>query len=183
MAITNASGARDRQMGSRDAHCFGRPERAKAVAGLSCAVRALARSRDDGNALVELALIMPILLTLVMGIWQLGIFYSDMIAMTQGVTAGAQVLQSDRLSSSNDPCADTYNAIINAAPRLVASNVTVTISMNGGTAITGNTCSGQQTQSSQGNPVTVKASLSLQHFHLRVRFCKRHHELRDNFRD
>jgi Flp pilus assembly protein TadG len=119
---------------------------------------AFLRSCDAGNSLIEFALVFPILLTVVTGIWQLGVFYSDMIAMTQGVTAGAQVLQSDRLSSNDDPCADTYSAVINAAPRLVASKVTVTISMNGNTAVTGNSCSGKQTQLAMGGPVTVKVS-------------------------
>jgi Flp pilus assembly protein TadG len=115
-------------------------------------------SGNEGNAIVEFALVLPILLMVVTGIWQFGVAYNHFIVLTQATTAGAQTLQSDRLSPADDPCADTYNAIVNAAPTLNPAKVSVTISMNNGAAITKNTCSGQQTQLAMGGPVTVQAT-------------------------
>jgi Flp pilus assembly protein TadG len=135
-----------------------RPE----TTGTSCQhrrfIRDLLGNRNEANAIVEFVLVFPIIIALVMGIWQFGVIYSNMIALTQAATAGAQVLQSDRLSPNGDPCSDTYNAIVNAAPSLVASKITLTISMNNNTAITGNSCSGKQTQLAMGGPVTVKVT-------------------------
>ncbi len=113
---------------------------------------------EEGSQIVEIALLLPIVLMIVTGLWQLGLVYSDMIALTQAAAAGAQVLQSDRLSTSNDPCADTYNAIVNASPRLVASNISLTISINNHSPVTGNSCSGNQSQLAMGGPVTVQVN-------------------------
>jgi Flp pilus assembly protein TadG len=121
-------------------------------------IDALHFSGSEGNAIVEFALVLPILLMVVTGIWQFGVAYNHFIVLTQAATAGAQTLQSDRLSPADDPCADTYNAIVNAAPTLNPAKVSLTISMNGGAAITKNTCSGQQTQLAMGGPVTVQAT-------------------------
>jgi Flp pilus assembly protein TadG len=116
------------------------------------------RADKEGNTIVETALVLPILLTVVTGIWQFGLVYNNLISLTQGTTAGAQVLQSDRLSASNDPCADTFNAIANAAPTLTRANITVTITMDNHSPITGQSCSGRQSQLAIGGPVTVQAT-------------------------
>ncbi len=113
--------------------------------------------RCDGNSIVEFAFVLPVLLTVITGLGQFGVLYSNMIALVQATTAAAQVLQSDRLSSSNDPCADTYHALVNAAPGLTASKITLTISINNNAPITGDSCAGKQTQLSMGGPVTVQA--------------------------
>jgi Flp pilus assembly protein TadG len=113
---------------------------------------------NDGNAILEFALILPTLLMVITGVWQFGVLYNHYILLTQATTAGAQTLQTDRLSTANDPCADTFTAIANAAPTLDPTKIGITITMNNNTAITSKTCSGKQTQLAMGGPVTVQAT-------------------------
>ncbi|HEY1985213.1 MAG TPA: TadE/TadG family type IV pilus assembly protein [Terracidiphilus sp.] len=118
----------------------------------------LFRSGEEGNALVEFALMLPVMLLIMTGIFSIGIAYSNELTLTQAVGAGAQYLQQIRTSSS-DPCADTFTAITNAAPNLRSANISVTITMNGVTPDqTGNSCSGAQTNLVQGANVTVNAT-------------------------
>lgn len=121
-------------------------------------VRSLRLADEQGNAILEFALALPALLMVITGIWQYGVAYSHYIVLTQAATAGAQALQTYRITHGNDPCKYTYTAIVNAAPTLDPAKVNVTVGMNNGTAIAKNTCSGQQTQLAMGGPVTVQAT-------------------------
>jgi Flp pilus assembly protein TadG len=58
--------------------------------------------REDGQALVELALAMPLLLLLLMGIIQFGIMISDYSTLVDAARAGAQELAVGR--GLSDPC-------------------------------------------------------------------------------
>lgn len=116
---------------------------------------ALARS-DEGGALVEIALTVPVLLGVLTGIITFGIAFSNQLTLTQAVGSAGQYLSQIRTSTTN-PCADTFTALKNAAPGLTSANITMTVTMNG-TATTANTCSGKQTQLVQGSPVSVYAT-------------------------
>jgi Flp pilus assembly protein TadG len=116
------------------------------------------RSGEEGNSLVEFALMLPVMLTIMTGIFSIGMAYSNQLTLTQAVGAGAQYLQQIRTSTS-DPCADTFTAITNAASTLQSGNISVTVTMNGVTPTqTGNSCSGAQTNLLQGANVTVYAT-------------------------
>lgn len=134
------------------------PQASGKVSSIRVTPHTLRLACSGGNAIVEFALVAPILLMVVTGIWQFGVVYNQMISLTQATTAGAQVLQSDRLSTSGDPCADTYSAVIGAAPTLKPASVTMTISMNNGSPITATSCSGKQTELTMGGPVTVQVT-------------------------
>lgn len=110
---------------------------------------------EQGNAIIETALSLPILLTVVTAIGQMGVLYNQQISLTQATTQGAQVLQTDRLSASGDPCADTFAAIKNFAPTLTSTNIAVTISING-TKLTKTSCAGQAL--SMGDQVSVQST-------------------------
>jgi Flp pilus assembly protein TadG len=112
--------------------------------------------REDGGALVELAMTLPILLALLTAIVSFGMAFSNQLTLTQAVGTGAQFLQQIRLTTT-DPCTDTINAISQAAPTLKKANITLAITMNGST-ISGTSCSGSQTNLIQGQPVTVAAT-------------------------
>jgi Flp pilus assembly protein TadG len=116
-------------------------------------VRACLRKGDEGNALVEFTLVLPLLLTVLIGIFVMGTIYVQYIELTNAVGSGAQYLQQIRQSTAN-PCADTFTAITNAAPTLTKSNMTMTLNMNG-TVVTANTCAGDQTDLVSTQPVTV----------------------------
>lgn len=111
---------------------------------------------EEGGALVEIALTVPVLLGVLTGIITFGLAYSNQITLTQAVGSAGQYLAQIRTSTS-DPCADTWTALKSAAPGLVAANITMTVTMNG-TAKTATTCSGSQTLLVQGSPVTVYAT-------------------------
>jgi Flp pilus assembly protein TadG len=120
-------------------------------------VFAFFRSRSDGQALIEMALILPALLILFTGIFTFGIAYMNQLTLTHAVGVGAQQLQLIR-SSTTDPCQDTFNAIKAAAPTLQSANINMTITMGSNSPINQTSCSGKQTQLAQGTSNTVQAS-------------------------
>jgi Flp pilus assembly protein TadG len=125
------------------------------------------RRGDEGQAMVETALVLAIIVLPVMtGIFSLGVAFSNQQALAQAVGIGAQFL-SESYGNTKDPCADTLTAIANAAPQLTKSKITLNITMgetlsggviSGGTAVTGSTCSGSQSDLVSGTYVTVSAT-------------------------
>lgn len=113
---------------------------------------------DSGNAIVETALTLPLVLMIFMIIWEFGLIYNQQISLTQATTIGAQVLQSDRMSTSNDPCLDTFNAIKAYAPTLTPSKIGLTLTLNNNAPINQTSCPGKQTQLTMGGPVKVQTT-------------------------
>jgi Flp pilus assembly protein TadG len=122
-------------------------------------VRARHRGGEEGGALVEFALVVPLMLTMITGIFAVGIAFNNQLTLTQAVGAGAQHLQVVR-STTSDPCSDTFSAITAAAPNLKSDKIALTITINGGTPLVGNTCASSTStlQGAQGEPVTVAAT-------------------------
>lgn len=110
---------------------------------------------EEGAALIETAISLPILLGVVTGICSFGIGFNNQLALTTAVGAGAQHLQLIRTTTS-DPCADAFTALKAAAPQLTSANITLTLDLNG-TSVSGTSCAGDQTDLVQGAPVTVTA--------------------------
>ena len=117
--------------------------------------RLWSRKGETGSALVEIALTFPILMMVMTAICAFGIGFNNQIVLTNAVGTGAQYLQLIR-TSTTDPCKDTLTALTNSAPSLTAANLSLSFSFNG-TAVSGNTCAGDQTYLVQGQPVTVTA--------------------------
>ena len=109
---------------------------------------------DDGNALVEMALVLPVFLAFVTGIGSFAIALGNQITLIQATGSGGQYLQQLR-NGTTDPCKDTITAIQNAAPGLASANIGLTLTMNGNTPVTGSSCSGKQSQLIQGGTVTI----------------------------
>jgi hypothetical protein len=107
---------------------------------------------EQGNTIVEVALTLPLILLIFTMIFKLGFVFN------QAANIGAQVLQTERWSKSNDPCLDVYNAVKAAAPTLNPINIGLTLTLNNTTPIAGTTCSGQQGLIKQGGPVTVEVT-------------------------
>lgn len=82
-------------------------------------------NRDRGAAMVEFALVLPILLLLVFGIVEFGRVYNIETSITAAAREGARVMA---LNQGQTPAADATAAVISAAqPYSVASNqITVT---------------------------------------------------------
>jgi Flp pilus assembly protein TadG len=100
--------------------------------------------REDGQALVEFALIAPILLLILFGIVQFGIAYMHSMALTDAVRIGARKAAVSR--SSADPTSATQAAVLDAANDLDQSTLAGRISVNAPAGWT------------QGSSVTVAAT-------------------------
>jgi Flp pilus assembly protein TadG len=108
---------------------------------------------EDGNALIEIAMVLPVFLAFVTGIGSFAIALGNQITLIQATGSGGQYLQQLR-NSTTDPCKDTLTAIENAAPNLAGSSIGMTLTMNG-TKVTATSCSGDQSDLVEGAAVTV----------------------------
>ena len=96
--------------------------------------RLLNVARDRAGAvLVEFAVTLPMLLVVLLGVLQFGIFYYDYIALTDATAAGLRVFSTGRLDAT--PYSDTVTAIKRAtcnasstACILKSANLTITTS-------------------------------------------------------
>ena len=118
----------DRHTKSEKAASFG-----LLVEGQSGGRRILARARNEqGQALLEFALIFPLLLTLLLGIVMFGIVFNQYLTLTNATAMGAQLLSASR-GQTTDPCQTTSQAVYAAAPSLTQANLKFTIVLNGTT--------------------------------------------------
>jgi Flp pilus assembly protein TadG len=117
-------------------------------------MRAKCVKGEEGNSLVEIALVLPLFLAIITGIGSFAIALGNQITLIQATGSGGQYLQEIR-SITSDPCKDTITAIQNAAPGLAAANIGLTLTMNGNAPITGSSCSGKQSELVEGGAVTV----------------------------
>ena len=114
---------------------------------------------ESGGPLIEFAFVLPLMMACLTAIFTFGIAIYNALVLTQATGTGAQYLQTIR-STVTDPCAQTFTAITNAAPTLTPGNITLTIQINGGTATTAKTCTGQATTlgNAMGDPVMVSTT-------------------------
>ena len=100
---------------------------------------------DDGQAIVEFALVLPILMAILLGIIQFGIIFNNYITLTDATRAGARKAAVSRFL--NDNGASAKHAVEDSAQGLDQSVLDPTISV---------TASPDWTTA--GNQVTVTAS-------------------------
>jgi len=132
--------------------------------------RALVHRGEEGSALVEFAMILPMLLLLTTGVLIFGVAMNNYMQLTNAVSNGARALAISA-EITLDPCATAYTAITSAAPALTPSKMTFSYVLNG-TTYTGTTCSSSSvTSGSAGNlasgtsaTVTVTYPLNLSVF-------------------
>src|SRR5271170_2799538 len=82
--------------------------------------------REDGQAALELALVLPLLMTVLFGIIVFGMALNNYIVLTNAATAGVQALSISRGQTLN-PCTTVTAPFYSAAPNLTAANVLFTI--------------------------------------------------------
>ncbi len=117
-------------------------------------VRQVSAGREGGQALVEFALVLPLLLVLVLGIIKFGILFNNYITLTNAVVNGARTLATNRGAGTGPPTACTLasTAITNAAVNLNTSQITIPTPSFSGSG--GSTCSGMVA----GDTATMKAT-------------------------
>ena len=89
-------------------------------------IRAQARS-ENGQAIVEFALVLPILMAILLGIIQFGIVFNNYITLTDATRAGARKAAVSRFL--NDNGASAKQAVQDSASGLNISVLTPTISV------------------------------------------------------
>ena len=110
--------------------------------------------REDGQGLVEFALVLPVLLMIATGIMSFGIVFYRYITLTDAVRAGARTLSLGR--GLTDPCSPAVNETVNSAidVNLQPSQVKIIVNNNA------DSCNGNDgTDWIQGNQATVSASI------------------------
>jgi len=85
--------------------------------------KSLIRSDERGQALAEFAIIVPILITLLTAIFQVGVVFNQWIQVTDAARAGARVASVSRTAANRNTL--TVNAARAAAPGLNAASLTV----------------------------------------------------------
>ena len=130
-------------------------------------IRHRASRGTDGQALVETALILPIVLAIVFGILVFGIFTMQIISLGQGVNNAGSVL-SVSAGQTTDPCSLAATSVQQAAPLLSTGSLSYSVTMtpSGGSAQTysGSSCSSSSTTTGapgylvSGGTVQVTAS-------------------------
>jgi Flp pilus assembly protein TadG len=124
--------------------------------------------RDDGQVLVETALVLPIFLLIVTGTLIFGIFTMQMMSLTEGVSNAGRVL-SVNAGTTLDPCSLAATSVQNASPGVNSANLSYSITLTpavGGTSTTysGATCSSTSTTTGaagnlkSGGIVTITAT-------------------------
>jgi Flp pilus assembly protein TadG len=94
-------------------------------------VRKLIERHEEGQALVEAALVLPLLLLAGTGILIFGIYMMQILSLTEGVGSAGRVLASNA-GITLDPCSEAVTAFRNAAPLLKTSSLTYKITLNPG---------------------------------------------------
>ena len=94
---------------------------------------------DDGVSAIEFAIISPVLLTIVLGVFQFGIAMNQYLNLTNAAAQGALTLALSR--GTTTPYTSTTAAIPAAAPNLAAAQTTITVRINGVACTNDATCS------------------------------------------
>jgi Flp pilus assembly protein TadG len=79
---------------------------------------------ESGQSIVEFAIVLPILILVVMGIFKFGTAYNNYIQLTNAVDAGARRFSIER--GQVNPCADVATEV-DAASALNTANITITM--------------------------------------------------------
>jgi len=122
---------------------------------LGCVDMRRVRVNERGTALIEFALVLPVLLITMTGMAASGIALHNLLVLTNAVNTGAQQLSFSR-GQTTDPCATAYTAISNAAPGM-ASGMTFAFVING-SSYSGKTCTAGAAGMVQGATAEVTAT-------------------------
>jgi Flp pilus assembly protein TadG len=89
---------------------------------------------ERGTALVEFALVAPMLLLIVLGTVQFGLTLGQYVTLTNAVGVGAMQFAISR--GDTTPSSDAWNAITTAASTLTAASIKMTLTVNATACVT-----------------------------------------------
>jgi Flp pilus assembly protein TadG len=120
------------------------------------------RSRCDGGALVEFALVAPLMLMIITGMFGFGIALTTYFQLTNAVEIGARTLAVSRATNTDgttpDPCATAVTAITNSAPSLKATSISYSFVLNGVSYPNVKTCSAGSANVLSGKNAQITAT-------------------------
>jgi Flp pilus assembly protein TadG len=116
-----------------------------------------ASRKDQGGAMVEFALCLPIMMLMITGIYSVGNLLQQDMQLTDSVNVGAMdiAINGSSLGSTGDPCSRVSTDITNSSPFLNSANMSFSYVFNG-TSYSGTSCSGVSLTS--GNTMQVTAT-------------------------
>jgi Flp pilus assembly protein TadG len=152
MNISVVSGKRNRREESNQLKASPARNVAREAAEMRLKQYSRSAHNEEGQAMVEVALVLPLLLLVLTGIFAFGLAFNNYILLTEATTIGARTLAISR-GATTDPCATASSAVIAAAPLLTPANLTFSFSLNG-VSYTGTSCSsGSSTTGAAANLV------------------------------
>jgi Flp pilus assembly protein TadG len=125
----------------------------------------LVHASEEGSALIEFTMVLPVLLILTTGMLVFGIAMNNYLQLTNAVSVGARKVSlyghdTGTANTIADPCAVASAAVIAAAPGLNPNNLNFSYSINGLSAST-TSCTGSASGLVSGSNVTVTATYPL----------------------
>jgi Flp pilus assembly protein TadG len=108
---------------------------------------------DRGVSAIEFAIIAPVLLMIVTGIFKFGVAMNQYMTLTNAVAQGALTLALSR--GTTTPYSSMTAAITAAAPGLASAQTTITVKINGTACTSDATCVALMVA---GQPALVKAT-------------------------
>jgi Flp pilus assembly protein TadG len=130
------------------------------TAGRGSRLSARLLRNEDGGPLVEFAMVFPMLVAIMTGIFYLGIGMAEYIQLTNATDIAAREISISRGVSAlaADPCNTGTTYFEASAPNLAPSNLTFVYTING-TGHTGTSCTSLAlTSASQGENVEVQVT-------------------------
>jgi hypothetical protein len=112
--------------------------RAAEVRSISGRRRPAKNPAEEGNALVETAIVLPLICLLMTGIFSFSVVLYQKLELAHGVASGARFLSTDR--GDADPCSAAAQKVYASAPTLTPSSISMTFVLNGTSS--GKTCNG-----------------------------------------
>jgi Flp pilus assembly protein TadG len=97
---------------------------------LAARARQLGNDESSGQALIEFALISPLILMLAVGMAVFGIGLNEQLVLTNATELAAQQLAISR-GQTTDPCLTLNDAVVNAAADLTPASMTFSLTLNG----------------------------------------------------
>jgi Flp pilus assembly protein TadG len=129
--------------------------RGESAVKLGCVDMRRVRVNERGTALIEFALVLPVLLITMTGMAASGIALHNLLVLTNAVNSAAQQLSFSR-GQTTDPCATAYTAISKAAPGMT-TGLSLTFVIDGST-YSGNSCTAGAASMVQGASAAVTAT-------------------------
>ena len=112
----------------------------------------LLKREDEGGALVEMAVTLPIVMVIMTGVFSFSIALYQKLQLAEAVSVGGRQIAVAR--GQTDPCTTTTNAIYAAAPGLTSASIKLTYVLNG-TATTAGTSNGAGVTACSGTTLTT----------------------------